>query len=445
MVNFYCNLHKRNYFPAPASTTRRSKQSIMGKESSGKSSKSKAGKPESQENSERKGSFTLGRQPKTVGRTPVEAHKFETAPPSRGGSSPASDEDLGELPQTYFEDTIFAVARDPQWLFVYWDVNFYRIPAEETKDSARKIFLKAHGPEGEESCVHVNPEARNWYLPVNQAGGEYWVELGYFDQNDAWQQIVASGKTRTPGSHVQAESASDDVFVTVPVHLTFQHLLDTVKQAMAEGESLISAVSRLQADGRRLAFLPGRAPEWTEDQKRILATLLGSEIIDQLSLGSEEIDQLLRKQLNERLHTESASALSAAGRFSEIFGGSSELFGAVESSLFSGIGASWSGQPFGERSFFMHVNAEVIFYGGTHPDAKVTIGGESIQLQPDGSFRYHFKFPDGNFEIPIVAVSPDGVETRSALLDFRRGTERTGEVGHTGQPDHLADEPMGRR
>ena len=41
------------------------------------------------------------------------------------------------------------------------------------------------------------------------------------------------------------------------------------------------AVSRLQGEGRRLAFLPGRAPEWTEDQKRILATLLGTEIIDQ--------------------------------------------------------------------------------------------------------------------------------------------------------------------
>jgi len=116
-----------------------------------------------------------------------------------------------------------------------------------------------------------------------------------------------------------------------------------------------------------------------------------------------------------------------------------------ESSLFSGIGASWSGQPFGqsEREFFMHVNAEVIFYGGTDPQAKVTIAGRPVQLQPDGTFRYHFKFPDNDFEIPIVAVSPDGVETRSAILSLRRDTARYGDVGATVQPEYL-DTPMGQ-
>ncbi len=116
-----------------------------------------------------------------------------------------------------------------------------------------------------------------------------------------------------------------------------------------------------------------------------------------------------------------------------------------ESSLFSGIGASWSGQPFSQpqREFFMHVNAEVIFYGGTDPQAKVTIAGRPVQLQPDGTFRYHFKFPDNDFEIPIVAVSPDGVETRSAVLSLRRDTARYGDVGATAQPEYLGA-PMGQ-
>jgi hypothetical protein len=118
----------------------------------------------------------------------------------------------------------------------------------------------------------------------------------------------------------------------------------------------------------------------------------------------------------------------------------SELAG--ESSLWSGFTASWSGAV--ERGFFMHVNAEVIFYGGTDPRAKVTVAGQPIQLQPDGTFRYHFKFPENDFEIPIVAVSPDGKETRSAVLYLRRDTTRQGEVGATGQPAHLTD-PMGAR
>jgi hypothetical protein len=97
-----------------------------------------------------------------------------------------------------------------------------------------------------------------------------------------------------------------------------------------------------------------------------------------------------------------------------------------------------------QRGFFMHLNAEIIFYGGTHPDASVSVNGTPIKLQPDGSFQYHFTLPDGEFEIPVVAISPDGKEERSGTLSFRRQTQREGVVDATAQPVHL--EPlMGRR
>ena len=133
----------------------------------------------------------------------------------------------------------------------------------------------------------------------------------------------------------------------------------------------------------------------------------------------------------------SASALSSAAWSGLEFPLSSWSELASESSLWSGFASSWSGPV--ERGFFMHVNAEVIFYGGTDPRAKVTVAGQPIQLQPDGTFRYHFKFPDNDFEIPIVAVSPDGKETRSAVLYFRRNTTRQGDVGASGQPADLGD------
>lgn len=103
---------------------------------------------------------------------------------------------------------------------------------------------------------------------------------------------------------------------------------------------------------------------------------------------------------------------------------------------------SWSGAPTG-RGFFMHVNAELIFYGGTDPQAQVTVNGEPITLSPDGTFHYHFVFPDGAYEIPIVAVSPDGVERRQAILRFERQTATEGQVDATGQP--LIAAPMGRK
>jgi len=146
-----------------------------------------------------------------------------------------------------------------------------------------------------------------------------------------------------------------------------------------------------------------------------------------------------------------AGSLSSGGGFwgpevSSLFSGLG-LWGSGASSLFSGVGASWSAQPFsskGGRQFFMHVNAEVIFYGGTDPDAKVWIDGKQIALNPDGTFRYHFRFPDGDYQVPIVAQSPDKVEERSATLGFVRTTVRKGDVGHTGQPKQLK-KPIGKR
>jgi hypothetical protein len=162
---------------------------------------------------------------------------------------------------------------------------------------------------------------------------------------------------------------------------------------------------------------------------------LSSERLSALQLAALEMGPLSSEQLS--------SAWSSSWSGLE-FGPSSWSELISESSLFSAGGASWGGESFAltQREFFMHVNAEVIFYGGTHPEAKVTVAGKPIQLQPDGTFRYHFIFPDHDFEIPIVAVSPDGKETRSAVLFFRRETTRQGDVGHTAQPPYLA-EPMG--
>ena len=90
----------------------------------------------------------------------------------------------------------------------------------------------------------------------------------------------------------------------------------------------------------------------------------------------------------------------------------------------------------------MHVNAEVIFYGGTDPKATLTIDDKLVELDPDGAFRYHCVFPNADYEIPIVATSPDGKESRKATLRFHRDTGKVGVVTDTPQPP-LA-EPVGR-
>jgi hypothetical protein len=371
--------------------------------------------------------FTLLPEPVVFGEEEGDAHKFEvsreSAPP---GSEPApAFENLGELPASYHEDMLFLTARDPRWLFSYWDFDWAPYLPGAFRGGIQQFFLSVMTADGgEESLVEIKPEARNWYVPVTKSNMGYYAEIGFFAPSGAWHAIVKSGIAFTPGD---ALAGGEEVeFATVPAHLTFERLLELVKEHMSEGESLISALSRIAGEGR-LQFRPGQAPTWTDEQKRLLAALLGDTLVDQLGLGSEEIDRILRKQLTEKLSSEMSS-------FSLV----ESLFKPGESSLSSGFGASWSAQPFSQRGFFMHVNAEIIFYGGTDPNATVWVDGKQIKLQPDGTFRYHFKLPDGDFAIPIVAQSPDKVEQRSATLSFLRGTAKVGKVDDTGQPSELS-------
>jgi hypothetical protein len=388
----------------------------------------------------KKGGFQISSQPVTgVEDVADESHKFETGAAPAANHGPAPEyEDLGALPNSYQEDVLFLVARDPRWLFAYWDFDTSRYPGSAMRYGYPQFFLRILRGTEVEGTVEINADARNWYVPVHSPDTDYLAEIGYFDQDGEWDTIVASGPTHTPPDALAPGDAPVD-FATVPAHLTFERLLSLVQERMAEGETLMSALARVAGEGR-IQFKPGASPTWSDEQKRLLAALLGDSLVDRVGLGSAEIDQLLRKHLEERLHSESASLLSGG------LIGISELAPSTQS-LFSAIGASWSAQPFSlkaERGFYMHVNAEIIFYGGTHPDATVTVNGQPIRLMPDGTFRYHFTLPDGDYNIPIVATSPDKVEQRSATLSFQRGTARLGQVDATVQPPYL-DPLIGRK
>ena len=59
----------------------------------------------------------------------------------------------------------------------------------------------------------------------------------------------------------------------------------------------------------------------------------------------------------------------------------------------------------------MVVNTELIVYGATEPDAKVTVQGQPITLRPDGTFSLRYALPDGKQVIPVEGTSSDEVET----------------------------------
>jgi hypothetical protein len=75
------------------------------------------------------------------------------------------------------------------------------------------------------------------------------------------------------------------------------------------------------------------------------------------------------------------------------------------------------------RAFWFRVGTELIVYGATEPDARVTVQGREIKLRPDGTFTLRFALPDGRQVIPATAESADGEEsiTITSTVEKRTG------------------------
>ncbi len=76
-----------------------------------------------------------------------------------------------------------------------------------------------------------------------------------------------------------------------------------------------------------------------------------------------------------------------------------------------------------QPEFDFHVDADLIVYGVTDPSAHVTLKGEPVRVQPDGSFTIRFSLPDRRQVLPVVASSGDGVQQRTIVLAVERNTK----------------------
>lgn len=82
------------------------------------------------------------------------------------------------------------------------------------------------------------------------------------------------------------------------------------------------------------------------------------------------------------------------------------------------------------RQFWFQLDAELIVFGATEPNARVTLQGEPVKLRPDGTFTMRFSLPDARQIIPAIATSPDGMEERTIVLAIERNTKQLEPMVH---------------
>ncbi len=342
-----------------------------------------------------------------------------------GPSAPVEAfEDEGQLPESYGTEHLLLAARDPHWLYAHWDLTREQQRAYNARSRDQHLILRVYleAPEGAPiQELHVQPESRHWFVHVPHGGRRYVAQLGFYQADGRWFTISTSGATITPPDTASADTSA--AFATIPIEVPMSRLLSLVKGAARESAPLAEALERLRRERKldlpSLKELTSAEPSrWTPEQERALAQVISMDEVRRVWMGSMEITELIRRQAVQEM-----ASMQAAGA-------------AVEWPTSPGAVSSPAPLP-AEKGFWFAVNAELVVYGATEPDARVTIAGREIRLRPDGTFSCRFALPDGNFELPIVAVSADRTDGRAAEMNFSRQTRYSGEVGMQAQDPSL--------
>lgn len=258
------------------------------------------------------------------------------------------------FPHGYGDNKIVLLARDPWWVFAYWEI------AKDKEDEALRK-LESAGEKVQKSVLRVyditdvnfngrnahsffdidlKGLATNWYINVNSPDRAWIVDIGIVSDKGNFYLLARSNTVRTP----------------------------------------------------RFGMSDKLDAEWMmpEEEYWKMFGLSGGMGIGK---GSLEVREMIKKRLEEQITS-----------------------GGISS------GASFYRKP-GERKFWLVVNTELIVYGATEPDAKLTVQGKPISLREDGTFTLRFALPDGKQVIPVEAHSSDGVDRRRITPIVTRKTE----------------------
>ena len=328
----------------------------------------------------------------------------------------AIDKSIGDLPSGYGESRIVLLPRDPQWAYVYWDVPHSQ-KEELRRQGGQQLALRLYDAtdvnldyQTPNNLQEYNSDelAREWYLPIPISDRDYVAELGYRCADGRWLVLTRSKVVHVPPVF-QSEWVEDN-FITVPWDQTlkgqtFFTLVPPSKKTELETEESLKDNVNNSSDSYDEIFNIAREAE----VQRISGSIYGSMQHESGIVASESISSYVFPS-GAGLFAGAAGAISASGINYSGLG------------LMSSYSFFSSETPIRPRQFWLVADAELIVYGATEPDASVTIGGRSVKLNADGTFRFHTSFQDGVQDYPIFAVAADGEQNRAIHMKFERQT-----------------------
>ena len=125
-------------------------------------------------------------------------------------TAPASES--GSLPGGYGTTEAILLPRDPNWMFIYWEITgnsrkeACRVHGADIFQKGRQVIRvhKAAANAGEYFDIPVMHDAKNWYINVQESGGSYYCEIGLALPDGAFISLVKTNTVNLPAGHVSA-------------------------------------------------------------------------------------------------------------------------------------------------------------------------------------------------------------------------------------------------
>jgi ABC-type phosphate transport system substrate-binding protein len=403
----------------------------------------------------------------------VEAAKFDVGQTDLSREELASvDEGLPDLPDGYGESQIVLIPRDPHWAYAYWDVpQAHR--EEVRRQGGMRLALRLYdvtdvglNVPNSHSVQQFDCEefARDWYLPVPVSDRDYCAEIGYLTAEGNWLLLARSLPIRIPPVYPSDWVDDQDVTVEWDEDLKDKVFLELVPPSGKRAfQTIPSAYFAAQAaEAQRVAGSIEGSMQPIASVSSFTMQPGGMSGIGMSGVGMSGVGMsgvgmsgigMLGMVGGVAGFNMSGIGMSGVGMYAGMnmsgigmsgigmypglnMSGIGMYLGYTMSGVglnmsgigMSGIGMNMSGvgfasaPPMRPRQFWLVADAELIVYGATEPDATLTIGGQPIQLNPDGTFRIQLSFQDGVLDFPIMAVAADGEQNRSVHLNFKRET-----------------------
>jgi hypothetical protein len=126
-----------------------------------------------------------------------------------------------ELPESYGDETLVLLIKNPTCLYAYWDIT----PRWKEGNPALRVYEIFSPGENRLSFlfdIYINREAKNWFIPVPKDNCLYCVELGEIRADGSFVPLLRSNPVKTP--RVSLSTVIDENWIPLSLYDRLSHL-----------------------------------------------------------------------------------------------------------------------------------------------------------------------------------------------------------------------------